>query len=59
MTPGSWWSGGPGQPGPARPGPEEDPMVRPFMLTGGRTQPVQDGLRIETQLYAAPAATTP
>jgi len=31
-------------------------MVRPFMLTGGRTQPVQDGLRIETQLYAAPAA---
>ena len=31
-------------------------MVRPFMLTGGRTQPVQDGLRIETQLHAAPAA---
>jgi hypothetical protein len=35
---------------------EEDPMVRPFMLTGGRTQPVHDGLRIETQLHAAPAA---
>jgi Protein of unknown function (DUF742) len=34
----------------------EDPVVRPFMLTGGRTQPLQDGLRIETQLYAAPAA---
>jgi Protein of unknown function (DUF742) len=34
----------------------EDPIVRPFMLTGGRTQPMQDGLRIETQLYAAPAA---
>jgi hypothetical protein len=34
----------------------DDPMVRPFMLTGGRTQPLQDGLRIETQLYAAPAA---
>jgi hypothetical protein len=31
-------------------------MVRPFILTGGRTQPVQDGLRIETQLHAAPAA---
>ncbi|MCU7722867.1 DUF742 domain-containing protein [Actinoplanes sp. KI2] len=31
-------------------------MVRPFMLTGGRTQPVQDGIRIETQLHAAPAA---
>jgi hypothetical protein len=34
----------------------EDPVVRPFMLTGGRTQPLRDGLRIETQLYAAPAA---
>jgi len=31
-------------------------VVRPFMLTGGRTQPVHDGLRIETQLRAAPAA---
>jgi len=31
-------------------------MVRPFMLTGGRTRPVHDGLRIETQLHAAPAA---
>jgi hypothetical protein len=36
--------------------PDEDPVVRPFMLTGGRTQPLQDGLRIETQLRAAPAA---
>jgi len=35
---------------------DEDLVVRPFMLTGGRTQPVQDGLRIETQLHAAPAA---
>ncbi|GAA2634512.1 DUF742 domain-containing protein [Paractinoplanes durhamensis] len=35
---------------------DEDPVVRPFMLTGGRTQPVHDGLRIETQLRAAPAA---
>ncbi|WP_433307546.1 DUF742 domain-containing protein [Actinoplanes sp. CA-030573] len=26
------------------------------MLTGGRTRPVQDGLRIETQLLALPAA---
>jgi hypothetical protein len=34
----------------------EDPVVRPFMLTGGRTQPLQDGLRIETQLWAEPAA---
>jgi hypothetical protein len=36
--------------------PDEDPIVRPFMLTGGRTQPLKDGLRIETLLAAAPAA---
>ena len=36
--------------------PDEDPVVRPFMLTGGRTRPLRDGLRIETMLYAAPAA---
>ncbi|MFC4069517.1 DUF742 domain-containing protein [Actinoplanes subglobosus] len=36
--------------------PDEDPVIRPFMLTNGRTQPLQDGLRIETLLYAAPAA---
>ena len=56
MTSGSWRTGGAGRPqgGPQRG--EEDPVVRPFMLTGGRTQPVHDGLRIETQLYAAPAA---
>ncbi|WP_430783373.1 DUF742 domain-containing protein [Actinoplanes sp. G11-F43] len=35
---------------------DEDPVIRPFMLTGGRTQPLQDGLRIETLLHAAPAA---
>jgi len=58
MTSGSWWSGGPWQPRPpagSQPG-EDDPVVRPFMLTGGRTRPVHDGLRIETQLHAAPAA---
>ncbi|MEU4692309.1 DUF742 domain-containing protein [Actinoplanes sp. NPDC023714] len=33
-----------------------DPLVRPFMLTGGRTEPVIDGLRVESQLRAAPAA---
>ncbi|WIM98558.1 DUF742 domain-containing protein [Actinoplanes oblitus] len=36
--------------------PEDGPMVRPFMVTGGRTEPMHDGLRIETQLYATPAA---
>lgn len=58
------------EPAPPPPGPEptdlwassgpsdadEDPIVRPFMLTGGRTRPLQDGLRIETLLRAAPAA---
>ena len=35
---------------------DEDPIVRPFMLTNGRTQPLHDGIRIETLLRAAPAA---
>lgn len=35
---------------------DEDPVIRPFMLTNGRTQPLQDGLRVETLLRAAPAA---
>jgi hypothetical protein len=39
---------------PAEPG--DELVVRPFMLTGGRTRPLQDGLRIETLLHAAPAA---
>lgn len=30
--------------------------MRPFLLTGGRTRPVQDGLRVETLLSAQPAA---
>jgi hypothetical protein len=36
--------------------PGEDVFVRPFMLTGGRTRPLHDGLRIETLLHAPPAA---
>ncbi|BAL88493.1 hypothetical protein AMIS_32730 [Actinoplanes missouriensis 431] len=39
-----------------RPRDAEEPLVRPFMLTGGRTQPMHDGVRVETQLHAAPAA---
>jgi hypothetical protein len=31
-------------------------LVRPFMVTGGRTQPLKDGLRIETVVSARPAA---
>ncbi|RIV41279.1 DUF742 domain-containing protein [Micromonospora radicis] len=36
--------------------PVDDAAVRPFLLTGGRTRPVQDGLRVETLLNAQPAA---
>lgn len=36
--------------------PADDVFVRPFMLTGGRTRPLHDGLRIETLLHAASAA---
>src|SRR5215475_6184483 len=35
---------------------DDDRFLRPFILTQGRTQPLQDGLRIETQVVAAPAA---
>jgi hypothetical protein len=34
----------------------DDLVVRPFMLTNGRTRPLHDGLRIETLMRAAPAA---
>jgi hypothetical protein len=40
----------------AEPPSADDVFVRPFMLTGGRTRPLHDGLRIETLLHAAPAA---
>ncbi|GLY31744.1 DUF742 domain-containing protein [Kineosporia sp. NBRC 101731] len=30
----------------------EDMVIRPFLLTGGRTRPVQDGLRVETLIHA-------
>jgi hypothetical protein len=31
-------------------------VVRPFMVTSGRTRPLRDDLRIETLIQAAPAA---
>jgi len=34
----------------------EDGFVRPFYMTGGRTQPVHDGLRLHTLVTAPPAA---
>jgi hypothetical protein len=49
-------------PEPAEPPPTaeedepEDVFLRPFVLTGGRTRPLQDGLRIETIVSARPAA---
>ncbi|MGW2661216.1 DUF742 domain-containing protein [Nocardia tengchongensis] len=34
----------------------DEPVVRPFMVTSGRTTPVVDGLRIEALVRATPAA---
>ncbi|WP_216900057.1 DUF742 domain-containing protein [Nocardia alni] len=38
--------------------PSEDagPVVRPYLMTAGRTTPVIDGLRVETLVRATPAA---
>jgi hypothetical protein len=33
---------------------EDDLVIRPFLLTGGRTVPVRDGLRVETLLQSQP-----
>jgi hypothetical protein len=48
-----------GQPGDTdaseEPG-EGDVFVRPFYVTGGRTRPVHDGLRLHTLVTAPPAA---
>jgi hypothetical protein len=35
---------------------DDDMLVRPFLVTGGRTRPLQDGLRVETLVSAMPAA---
>jgi hypothetical protein len=35
---------------------ETDPIVRPFIVTGGRTRPTDERLRVETLIMAAPAA---
>ncbi|HEX4225897.1 MAG TPA: DUF742 domain-containing protein [Pseudonocardiaceae bacterium] len=31
-------------------------LIRPFMVTGGRTRPLHDGLKLETMVFAQPAA---
>jgi hypothetical protein len=41
-----------------RGGYETGPVIRPFILTGGRTRPVDDRLRVETLVAAEPAALT-
>ncbi|WP_067897778.1 DUF742 domain-containing protein [Nocardia vaccinii] len=33
-----------------------EPVVRPFLMTGGRTTPMIEGLRIETLVHATPEA---
>lgn len=37
-------------------GEEEDLVIRPFLLTGGRTKPAQDGLHVEALIQATPAS---
>jgi hypothetical protein len=34
----------------------DDTLVRPFLVTGGRTEPLQDGLRVESVVQSSPAA---
>ncbi len=41
---------------PPTPDAEDNLFIRPFFVTGGRTRPLQDGLRIETIVSARPAA---
>ncbi|MGW5455258.1 DUF742 domain-containing protein [Nocardia sp. NPDC003979] len=52
--PTSWSAGQP----VARPADDtdDDRLVRPFVVTSGRTVPVLDGLRLETLVVAAPSA---
>jgi hypothetical protein len=40
------------------PDPVDDIVIRPFLLTGGRTAPAQAGLRVETLIQAGPHAAT-
>lgn len=56
LAPGAEPYGGPGDVPPANAGADDEVLVRPFMLTGGRTRPLYDGLRVETLVSALPAA---
>ena len=46
----------PADPPPSSADSAEDALVRPFFVTGGRTRPLHDGLRIETLVTAPPSA---
>ena len=35
---------------------DDEVLVRPYLVTGGRTRPLHDGLRVETVVYAAPGS---
>jgi hypothetical protein len=38
---------------------DDDLVIRPFLLTGGRTRASQEGLQVETLIQARPGALTP
>ena len=44
------------QPEPEQPAEAKESFVRPFIVTGGRTMPLRDDLRIETLVVATRAA---
>ena len=37
----------------------DDLVIRPFLLTGGRTRPAQEGLQVETLVQCRPGALSP
>src|SRR5262249_30592526 len=49
-------AGRPDEEEPAEEETDSDPFVRPFYVTGGRTQPLHDGLRLHTLVTAPPSA---
>jgi hypothetical protein len=51
------FDGVPSSPVPAT-GDEDDLVIRPFLLTGGRTRPTRDDLRVESLIQSLVGATT-
>lgn len=49
--------GTPSSPAPT-PGEEDDLVIRPFLLTGGRTRPAREDLRVESLIQSLVGATT-